>query len=284
MQGFPSIYVFSSKVFYEYYIYNGAYCLLGAICFAIYIYADFSSYSDIARGISQILGIDVGKNFNNPYLSRSLSEFWNRWHISLYSWFLENIYIPLGGSKKGKLRKYFNILVVFFISGLWHGANWHFVIWGIINGVLLILGDITYDMRISLYKKINIFKKHWFVWGQRLIVFALIIFTWIFFAVGCSDAFKYISIISNIRLEMFFDPDIFTLLGTEVDIYITIFSTILFIVVQFFRQNKFLLFSKFNNFPVLVQLLIISIFLSLCILNMLYTGSSVNSQYLYYQF
>lgn len=102
-----------NTVFINYQDYNSAYYVLAGISFSLYIYADFSSYSDMARGIAMIMGIHIGKNFDNPYLSLSTSEFWNRWHTSLNSWFIENIYIPLGGNRKGTYRKYVNILIVF---------------------------------------------------------------------------------------------------------------------------------------------------------------------------
>ena len=104
--------------------------LFSAIAFSIYIYADFVSYSDIAIGLAQILGIYVRPNFLNPYLSCSLTEFWERWHASLNEWLVEYVYIPLGGNRHGVLRKYVNIMIVFLISGLWHGASWHYVVWG----------------------------------------------------------------------------------------------------------------------------------------------------------
>src|SRR5262249_43954265 len=109
--------------------------LLGAYLFAIQIYCDFSGYSDIARGISRIYGIELMKNFETPYFARSISEFWSRWHISLSTWFRDYVYIPLGGNRVPLARSMFNISLVFLISGLWHGANWTFVIWGTLHGL-----------------------------------------------------------------------------------------------------------------------------------------------------
>ena len=122
--------VIVNKVYGDYLNYNSAYYIVAAVAFSLYIYADFSSYSDMARGIAKLMGIEITKNFNNPYLSLSTSEFWNRWHVSLNSWLLENIYIPLGGNRKGTFRKNLNVFIVFVISGLWHGAKFHFVAWG----------------------------------------------------------------------------------------------------------------------------------------------------------
>ena len=115
--------------------YPGMYLLIAAILFSIQIYCDFYGYSVIAMGAARILGYQLMDNFNAPFLSTSVSELWARWHVSLSSWFRDYLYIPLGGSRKGRLRKYINIMIVFLVSGLWHGASWHFVIWGCLNGM-----------------------------------------------------------------------------------------------------------------------------------------------------
>ena len=112
---------------------------LGALCYAFQIYFDFSGYSDMAIGIGHMLGFTFLENFNYPYIARSVQDFWHRWHISLSTWFRDYLYIPLGGSRKGTLRTYFNLLLVFFLCGLWHGANLTFIVWGLFHGFFLIL-------------------------------------------------------------------------------------------------------------------------------------------------
>lgn len=112
---------------------------LGATAYTIQIYFDFSGYSDMAIGIGKMLGFDFMENFNYPYISRSIREFWRRWHISLSTWFKEYLYIPLGGNRKGKIRTYINLLIVFFCTGLWHGASWNFVLWGLWHGLFSII-------------------------------------------------------------------------------------------------------------------------------------------------
>ena len=114
--------------------YQGSALLLGAIFFAFQIYGDFSGYSDIAIGTSRLLGFDLKRNFNYPYFSRNIADFWRRWHISLSSWFKDYLYIPLGGSRLGQYRTLLNVFIVFVVTGLWHGANWTFLFWGIANG------------------------------------------------------------------------------------------------------------------------------------------------------
>lgn len=120
-------------VFNKFPQYGGMYIVVAAILFAFQIYCDFSGYSIIAMGAAKVMGFRLMENFNAPYFSMSVAEFWRRWHISLSTWFRDYLYIPLGGNRKGKLRKYINLMIVFIVSGLWHGAQWSFVIWGALN-------------------------------------------------------------------------------------------------------------------------------------------------------
>jgi len=169
----------------------GAIALIAAtVLFALQIYCDFSSYTNIARGAAQVMGFRLMDNFREPYFSRSIAEFWRRWHISLSGWFRDYLYIPLGGNKKGKLRKYFNLMVVFLVSGLWHGASWHYVVWGVIHGVYQIIGDITLKLRKNLCDTIHIDRESGFYHSiQCVITFILVCFGLIFFrANNMSDA------------------------------------------------------------------------------------------------
>src|SRR3546814_688367 len=119
--------------------YAGLPLIVGTVFFAFQIYCDFSAYVDIGRGSARILGIELMRNFDRPYGARSVTEFWRRWHISLSTWFRDYVYIPLGGSRRGQWLTARNIAVVFLLSGLWHGANWTFVVWGGLHGLALIL-------------------------------------------------------------------------------------------------------------------------------------------------
>lgn len=112
---------------------------LGTVCYTLQIYFDFSGYSDMAIGIGKMLGFNFPENFNHPYMATSVREFWQRWHISLSTWFRDYLYIPLGGNKKGKLKTYRNLFIVFFVTGFWHGASWNFIVWGMLHGVFLAL-------------------------------------------------------------------------------------------------------------------------------------------------
>lgn len=120
---------------------------LGILAFTFQIYFDFSGYSDMAIGLGKMFGFELVENFRYPYMSKSVTEFWRRWHISLGSWFREYVYIPLGGNRNGKLNQFRNLLVVWFATGLWHGANWNFIIWGLYFGVLLIIEKTFFDKR-----------------------------------------------------------------------------------------------------------------------------------------
>lgn len=123
---------------------------LGAVYFAFQIYGDFSGYSDIAIGTARLLGFDLMRNFNYPYFSRDIAEFWRRWHISLSTWFRDYVYIPLGGSRGGRLQQIRNVFIIFLVSGFWHGANWTFVFWGGINAALFIPVLLTNNNRKNL--------------------------------------------------------------------------------------------------------------------------------------
>ena len=160
---------------------SGLTLLVATGFFAYQIYCDFSGYSDIAIGSARILGIDLMENFKRPYFSTSIREFWSRWHISLSTWFRDYVYIPLGGSKKGPIRTYVNILLVFLISGLWHGASWMFIIWGGIHGVYSLYERVTEKYRVRLWKSLKLDGTR-FQWSvQWSITMAIALFSWIFF-------------------------------------------------------------------------------------------------------
>lgn len=133
--------VLVSEVHDNYHMYGSTVLILAALLYGVQIYCDFSSYSTIAIGASHIMGFKLKDNFNVPYLSSSVAEFWRRWHISLSSWFKDYIYIPLGGNRCSKSRKYLNVMITFLVSGLWHGASWNFILWGGMHGAFQIVGS-----------------------------------------------------------------------------------------------------------------------------------------------
>lgn len=172
--------------------YAGTATLIASILYTFEIYCDFGGYSNIAIGCAKVLGFDLMKNFNAPYLSANVQEFWRRWHISLSSWFKDYVYIPLGGNRKGKARKYINILIVFILSGIWHGANYTFAVWGLLHGIYQVAGHMLTPVREKLCE---IFKVKKISFSHRLlkiiITFMLVNIAWIFFRVQDIKAAVY---------------------------------------------------------------------------------------------
>ena len=170
--------------------YSGLYLVIATVLFAFQIYCDFSGYSDIAKGCARVLGFRLMDNFKNPYLSGSIKEFWRRWHISLSTWFMDYIYIPLGGNRAGKLKKYRNLIVTFLISGLWHGANWTFVLWGGIHGIYQVVGQMTYGFRTKVKKALHIYDSFIGKLLSAIVTFGLVCIGWVLFRANTiSDAF-----------------------------------------------------------------------------------------------
>lgn len=167
---------------------NAATAWLGAICYGLQIYYDFSGYSDMAIGLGHMLGFDFLENFNYPYISCSVQEFWRRWHISLSTWFRDYLYIPLGGNRRGKARTYINLVIVFACTGIWHGAAWNFLIWGLYHGFFLIIERIGFG---NVLKKLPAFV-------GRIYTLLVVLFGWILFrADNLTAALKYAGAMFN---------------------------------------------------------------------------------------
>lgn len=207
---------------------SGATLLICAFFYTIQIYCDFSGYSDISIGVAKLFGIRIRKNFDYPYFSTSIPEFWRRWHISLMTWFRDYIYFPLGGSRCSKLRSIFNSYVVFLVSGLWHGANWTFVFWGGYHASLL-----------AIYKIFNIktksdttIKQPWYVLVQKIVLtFVLAMTGWVFFRSNTiSDAFGILS-----RIVMWLPS---TVTNSDSGIIYVIASLPIMLLVEWVQRNK----------------------------------------------
>ena len=184
--------------------YHGGILWLGAIFFAIQIYCDFSGYSDIAIGVAKLFGFNLMINFKTPYFSRNIGEFWRRWHISLSTWLRDYIYIPLGGSKVSKLLASRNVFIIFIVSGIWHGANWTFVIWGLYHAILFIPSFLLNKNRIYTGSLDN--NKFWFVKIKEVFLmlktFLLVTVGWVFFRSNSTqESFRYL-------YRMFFEFEI----------------------------------------------------------------------------
>jgi D-alanyl-lipoteichoic acid acyltransferase DltB (MBOAT superfamily) len=186
---------------------TGITLLLATVFFAFQIYCDFSGYSDIAIGAARTMGFKLMTNFNHPYFSKTISEFWKRWHISLSTWFKDYLYISMGGNRVSVPRMYFNLFIVFLVSGLWHGADWTFIIWGALNGFYLVFALYTSPLKnkvavITGFNKIPAFTG----FLQILLTFSLTSFAWIFFrASTLTDAVTIIKRIFTVRGPVFYE-------------------------------------------------------------------------------
>jgi D-alanyl-lipoteichoic acid acyltransferase DltB (MBOAT superfamily) len=174
--------LYSNYVFAHPREFSGFTLLVGLVFFAYQIYCDFSGYSDIARGCARVMGFELMRNFDRPYCARSISEFWKRWHISLSTWFRDYLYIPLGGNRTSTWKRYRNILIVFVVSGLWHGANWTFIVWGLLNGVYLAGELATKGLREQLLRKMGLSGNEAMLGAiQAAFTFGLTLLAWAFF-------------------------------------------------------------------------------------------------------
>ncbi len=171
--------------------------LIATYFFAFQIYCDFSGYSDIALGAAQVMGFKLMENFNRPYFSKSIAEFWKRWHISLSTWFRDYLYIPLGGNRVPRWRWYMNLFTVFLVSGFWHGANWTYIIWGALHGFYLVFGIWSYGIREKIITALGLGRSRRLLrWIRIVITFHLVTFAWIFFRANSLANARYI--VSNI--------------------------------------------------------------------------------------
>ncbi|WP_188462418.1 MBOAT family O-acyltransferase [Bizionia arctica] len=224
-----------SAIFNDANEHSGSTLVLGAVLFAFQIYGDFSGYSDIAIGTAKLFGFEFKQNFAFPYFSKNIADFWRRWHISLTTWFRDYLYIPLGGSRVSNLKTYRNIFIVFIISGFWHGANWTFIVWGLLHFLYYVPTIQLNKNKISLKNNtVNSTLSHLNSGIKMLFTFSLVTFAWIFFrADSIKDAFAYINGI--------FSKSLFTLpqFIAEEKLWIVLF----FIAFQMFIEWQ----GRFNN-------------------------------------
>lgn len=228
-------------VFDSYGNYDSLALFVAAVGFAIQIYCDFSGYSTIAIGAAKVMGFSLMENFNTPFFSKSTKEIWRRWHISLSSWFRDYVYIPLGGSRCSKPRKYFNLMVTFLLSGLWHGASWHFVAWGFINGIYQVIGEVLQPVRKWAKHILHIRETSFFHQAYRCIfTFLLFAFSFIFFrASTVRDGCRYVA-----RMFTRLDPwnvlngSIYELGLSRLQLHILLLSLGLLFLVSLLRRFK----------------------------------------------
>ncbi len=210
----------------DYQNFGGFVVIIATFFFAVQIYCDFGGYSSIAIGAAKILGVDLMENFNTPYLVTSIADYWKGWHISLSTWFRDYVYIPLGGNRKGKARKYLNIMITFGASGLWHGANWTYVVWGLINGFYQVVGSILMPLRRRLVALLHLNENSLGHKALRMLVtFNLILISLVFFrASSLSMAVDMLRSCIYLRPWVLFDGSLYMLGLNKANFILALFS------------------------------------------------------------
>lgn len=213
---------------------------LAMILFALQIYCDFDGYTNIARGAAGVMGFSLMKNFRQPYMAETIKEFWRRWHISLTSWFTDYLYIPLGGNRVGTMRKYVNILIVFAVSGLWHGASWNFIAWGILHALYQIAGEIKQQLfrgRGTVVKSCSTRIR------KAVTTFLLVDFAWIFFV--CDGLRHALSVIR--QMMTVFRTTTFDLGLNRANWFALLFGTAVMVIVDILHEKGRSVFSMFHR-------------------------------------
>ncbi|HEX3007796.1 MAG TPA: MBOAT family O-acyltransferase [Bacteroidales bacterium] len=262
--------------------FNSLSLIIATIFFAFQIFCDFSGYSDMAIGAARIMGIKLMTNFDKPYQSRSVNEFWKRWHISLSTWFKDYLYITLGGNRVSVPRWYLNLFIVFLVSGLWHGANWTFVIWGALHGFYLVFALITKDFRERVSRVLRLDKVPFL---SVMTTFMLVAYAWIFFRANTPESAFYIA--SHIFTGI---PDLFqSILNHQFefeyiglyrnDLILSVGLIILLETVHYF-QSRHNISQLFKKSPALIRW---SAYYTLVFMIIIY-GVFENRQFIYFQF
>ena len=275
-----------NQVFGKYTEYAGFQILIAVFLYTIQLYADFSGCVDISRGVSQVLGIELERNFNAPYFADSIQDFWRRWHISLSSWFKDYIYIPLGGSRKGTLRKYGNLMAVFFVSGLWHGVGMHYMVWGAMQGIFQIVGAVTQKARFRLYDRLGINREGWlYRLGRWAVTFALVNLSWLVFrADGCTAALRMLwSALTVFNPQILTNGAVFAM-GLDKKDFLVLAAGIVLLFAVNYLQQKGSVREKLERCPFWIRYPVyILAVLSVLVLGVYGPGFD-QSQFLYMQF
>lgn len=268
-----------NEVFGNYKNFSREILIISGILFTLQIYCDFYSYSIMAKGSAKILGIDLMDNFKEPLLSKSITEFWRRWHISLSTWFKDYLYIPLGGNRKGKLRKYFNLILVFLVSGLWHGADLSFVLWGLIHGIFNVLENIFGINKKSRRKNILLDS------FRRILTFIIVVFAFIYFrAENIHHGNEYLlAIINNPRSINLLEDLSKTSFGIS-NIYPLLCGIIILFVFDILKYNKINLVEKVLKIILPIRWLIYLAFIFAIIIFGVYGPDFSESAFIYFQF
>lgn len=266
--------------------YHGLNFLVATIFFAFEIFCDFSGYTDIAIGAAKVMGFDLMKNFNSPYHALSISDFWSRWHISLSTWFKDYLYIPLGGSRVNIPRWYFNLFIVFLISGLWHGANWTYIVWGALNGFYLIFALITQNLRTKIIAFLGVDKQPTLYYVIQIITtFILVDVAWVFFrAHTMNDAIYILKSICTTTgsdfIQLMHNKGLIGELTPTISLLSKSIFLILLLEMVHILQKRVSIIEFINAKPWYIRWGIYYLF----VLTLLTMSTSTNNQFIYFQF
>ena len=263
---------FANTIFNNAGHYSGSTLVVGAIFFTFQIYGDFSGYSDIALGVARLFGIELLRNFAFPYFSRDIAEFWRRWHISLSSWFRDYLYIPLGGSKGGQWMKIRNTLIIFLVSGFWHGANWTFIIWGLLNAIYIMPSIIfnTNRNNLEIVAKGNKFPTFRELFSI-ILTFSLTVLAWIFFrSADLTHAASYLATI--------FSKTLLTI--PEIKPLFLFLWILAFIIIEWLgREQQYAIAGLGRNWTRLSRWIVYYVFIAA-----IFYYSGAEQQFIYFQF
>lgn len=261
--------------------YNTPAYLVAMVFFSVQIYFDFAGYSDMAIGVGRMLGIETIKNFNRPYSAKSIGEFWRRWHMSLSTWFRDYLYIPLGGNRVGQVRWMMNVMIVFVTSGLWHGANWTFLVWGAMHGAYQIIGKYTRSGKDKIMEFVHLRKESViYQIGSRVINFVLVTYAWMFFRANTmSDAAWITKSLVKPEWEGF---DLWNLGMGKEDFCLSILLIIVFIIIEII-QEKIALREWLQKRCLPIRWAVYLVIIFTCILFGIYGDLSAAS-FIYFQF
>ena len=275
--------IFVDLVYTNLDVYVGLYIVFATILFAVQIYCDFNGYTMIARGAARILGFELIDNFSAPYLSQTVAEFWRKWHISLTSWFRDYLYIPLGGNRRGKYRKYINTLFVFLSSGLWHGASWGYVIWGGLNGIYMLIEDLLFTHRKQEKTKNRVFS-HKIV--NLVKTFLLVDFSWIFFrAAGIKESYIAIkNMFTYFNPEIFFDGSIISVWMSSTEMLFLAIAVIVLVWVDYMKYKGIDVLQKIMGQEFWFRVLVFNILVVVVFMLGIYGQDYDSSKFIYFQF
>jgi len=276
-----------TMIYENYEAYSGVEIIIATVLFAFQIYCDFGGYSKIAIGSARVLGFELMENFNSPYMASSITDFWRRWHISLTSWFRDYLYIPLGGNRKGKIRKYVNHLTVFLVSGLWHGAEWTYIAWGGLNGMYLVIESATQEIRqkVRAFFRVKEESFGYHLW-QRVITFVWIDLAWMFFrSTGFHTTFLMLKkIVTDLQISKLFGWAVYNI-GIDAQLLLVLtLSILLLMVVDYFKyKGKDIVQFVFNQGTLFRWCVYLGL-LGMIVIYGAYGSTYTQTEFIYFQF